>query len=115
VNWIGLAQGLYYLLTALWPFFSLQSFITVTGPKTDVWLVRTVAALLIVIGVALIVGSSTTPRASEAVCLGILSALALAIIDTYYALRRVIRKIYLCDAVVEVLFMLCWGLYLARE
>jgi hypothetical protein len=36
VNGIGIAQGVYYLVTALWPFFSLRTFIAVTGPKTDV-------------------------------------------------------------------------------
>lgn len=57
VNRIGIAQGVYYLMTALWPFFSLRTFIAVTGPKTDVWLVKTVGSLLVVIGIALIVGS----------------------------------------------------------
>lgn len=70
---------------------------------------KTVAALLIVIGVTLIVGSITTPNASDAVSLGVLSALALAMVDAYYALRMVISKIYLCDAVLEVLFILLWA------
>lgn len=35
-------QGIYYLTTALWPFFGLASFESVTGPKMEVWLVNTV-------------------------------------------------------------------------
>ena len=109
MNWIGITQGLYYLATALWPFFSLHTFVAVTGPKTDIWLVKTVAALLIVIGIALLVGSIESPTAIDTICLGFFSALALAAIDIYYARRKVIRKIYLGDAILEVLFVLWWA------
>ena len=46
-----------------------------------VWLVKTVGALLVVIGIALIVGSNSEKINPDTVCLGILSALALALID----------------------------------
>jgi hypothetical protein len=48
------AQGLYYILTGLWPVVSMQSFELVTGPKTDDWLVQTVGLLLAVIGMTLL-------------------------------------------------------------
>jgi hypothetical protein len=94
VNRIGIAQGVYYLMTALLPFLSLRTFIAVTGPKTDVWLVKTVGALLVVIGIALIVGSNSEEIKPNTICLGVFSALALALIDIYYALRKIISKIY---------------------
>jgi hypothetical protein len=34
----------------------------VTGPKTDLWLVKTVAALLSAVGIALIVASTTQKK-----------------------------------------------------
>jgi hypothetical protein len=34
-------QGIYYLLTGLWPLVSIGTFQMVTGEKTDVWLVHT--------------------------------------------------------------------------
>ena len=109
VNRIEIAQGVYYLLTALWPFLSLRTFIAVTGPKTDVWLVKTVGGLLVVIGIALIVGSNSEEIKPNTICLGVFSALALALIDIYYALRRkIISKIYLGDAVVERIFVFLW-------
>ena len=46
-----------------------------------VWLVKTVGALLVVIWIALIVGSNSEKINPDTVCLGILSALALALID----------------------------------
>jgi hypothetical protein len=39
-------QGVYYLLTGVWPLPSIGSFQRVTGPKTDLWLVRTVGVLV---------------------------------------------------------------------
>src|SRR5438270_11614006 len=42
-----LVQGVYYLLTGVWPLVSIDTFQMVTGPKTDLWLVQTVGALII--------------------------------------------------------------------
>jgi drug/metabolite transporter (DMT)-like permease len=92
-------------MTALWPFFSLRTFMAVTGPKTDVWVVKTVGSLLVVIGIALMVGSSGEEIKPTTICLGLFSALALALIDIYYALQNVISKIYLGDATVELIFV----------
>jgi hypothetical protein len=36
-----LAQGIFYLLTGIWPLVSTNTFQKVTGPKQDLWLVRT--------------------------------------------------------------------------
>ena len=99
---------MYYLVTALWPFVSLRTFVAVTGPKTDVWLVKTVGALLVAIGIALIVGSNSEQTNASTICLGVFSALALALIDIYYALRKAISKIYLGEAVVELIFVFLW-------
>ncbi len=35
-------QGLYYTVSGLWPLISLRTFTLVTGPKVDLWLVKTV-------------------------------------------------------------------------
>ena len=54
-TYLSLAQGSYYVVTALWAVFSVDTFQRVTGPKTDVWLVKTVGVLVAAIGGALIV------------------------------------------------------------
>lgn len=38
-------QGAYYLLTGLWAVIDIDSFMLVTGPKDDVWLVKMVGLL----------------------------------------------------------------------
>ena len=40
------AEGVYFFLTGVWPVVHLPSFIAVTGPKRDLWLVRTVGLLI---------------------------------------------------------------------
>jgi drug/metabolite transporter (DMT)-like permease len=67
-----------------------------------------VGALLVVIGIALMVGSKGEQNNATTICLGLFSALALALIDIYYALRNVISKIYLGDAAVELIFVFLW-------
>jgi len=47
---LGRAQGVANLVGGLWPLVHLRSFEMVFGPKTDRWLVKTVAGLLIVCG-----------------------------------------------------------------
>ena len=51
-------QGLYYLITGIWPLVHMESFLAVTGPKTDLWLVQTVGALIAVIGAMLLASAS---------------------------------------------------------
>lgn len=101
-------QGVYYLATGLWPFFSIASFEAVTGPKLEVWLVNTVALLLIVCAAVLLVTVFRRNMTLEIVLLGAGLALALACIDLYYVVNEVISYVYLLDAGVELLFIAGW-------
>ena len=38
---LAIGQGAYYALTALWALVHVRSFQAITGPKTDLWLVKT--------------------------------------------------------------------------
>ena len=78
-----------------------------TGPKTDIWLVKTVASLIVCIGLALLLGSFESVTTSTSV-LAVSSAAALATVDVYYTAKRIIRKIYLLDAIVEAMFIMGW-------
>ena len=44
-------QAVFYIVTGVWPIVSMRSFEAITGPKVDRWLVKTVGALVAVIGV----------------------------------------------------------------
>lgn len=73
----------------------------ITGAKKDKWLVKTAGLLIASSGIILIVFAGT----KAALYLAILNALSLAAIDVFYVYRKVIAKIYLLDAVVEVGFV----------
>jgi hypothetical protein len=99
-----IVQGVYYLVTGLWPLFHISSFEAVTGPKTDDWLVQTVGVLAAVIGAALIIGCRRRPGV-DVVVLAVLAAIGFAAVDVVFVFRGVISRIYLVDAVVQALFL----------
>ncbi|WP_242927222.1 hypothetical protein [Pontibacter vulgaris] len=86
----------------------MPSFLAVTGPKNDLWLVRTVAVLIAVIGIVLVLAGFKNRVTEEIKWLGILSAAGLIFIDVYYSLNNVISNIYLLDAAGEIILISGW-------
>ena len=105
---LALAQGLFYVATGVWPLIDIVSFQVVTGPKTDLWLVRTVGVLVTVVGAVLIAAWRSRRVIPEIVMLAVGSALGLAAIDLRYALAGRISAVYLADAAVEIALSLAW-------
>lgn len=110
LRFVLLAQGIYYFITAVWPLVHMRSFLAVTGPKTDLWLVRTVAALILAISLPLIVSFGTERITDSPIVLLAASAcIALATVDIVYVVKKVISPIYLGDAVVEIAVLIGLG------
>ncbi len=109
-----IVQSSYYLITALWPLIHIGSFMFVTGYKTDIWLVKTVGALLIPVSVTLAshIVFKTDHRA--AILLGALSALSFMAIDFYYSLTGVISYVYLADGLIQLVFLFSWLQFIRR-
>jgi len=110
VEWLAVAQGLYYLVTGVWPLVHMPSFIAVTGPKTDLWLVRTAGVLITAISLPMLLAGYRHAVTPEIALLAVGTAAGLTAIDVYYSLKGVISKIYLADAVPEVVLILLWAL-----
>ena len=106
---VALVQGLYYLLTGIWPLASMRTFMMVTGPKTDVWLEKTVGVLAAVIGGVLESAGSRRKITREIHALGIASAAGFAMIDLVYVLKRRITPVYLLDAAAEIGLAAAWA------
>lgn len=102
------AQGAFNLANGLWPLLHMRSFEAVLGPKRDRWLVRTVAGLLCVNGLAQLRANRQRASISQARTTGIGIAATLAAIDLVYAPPGRIRRIYLPDAIVEVGWIVLW-------
>lgn len=105
---LALAQGGYFAFTGLWPIIDINSFMAVTGPKTDLWLVKTFGALVCIPAAILLWSAATGRRAAALVISGIGSALVLGACDLIYVAQGVIDKIYLLDAAAEVAFIIAW-------
>jgi hypothetical protein len=105
---VALAQALYFGITGLWPLVHMPSFLRITGPKADLWLVRCVGWLVTVVALVLFHSWRRDHVSEETALLGIGSALALGGVSTWYALKGRIWKTYLADTVVEIALIVCW-------
>ena len=105
---LAIVHGVFYVLTGVWPLVSIGSFLRVTGPKTDIWLVRTLGILIAVIGVAILTAAYRDVLSPELLVVAIGATLALGMIDVIYVTARVIPFVYLLDAVVEFLLAAAW-------
>jgi hypothetical protein len=104
---VGL-QGAYFLFTGLWPLIHLESFLAVTGPKGDLWLVETVGILVSAIGAGLLLASVRSDPSLEVGLIAMASAAGLATIDAIYVARGRISPIYLLDFGIEVILIGAW-------
>ena len=110
---VALVQGIYFFVFGIWPLLHMESFLKMTGPKIDLWLVKTVATILAVIGIVLIVAQASAEVTTSIIILGIGSALSLALIEIIYVAKRVISPIYIVDTFVELVLIAWWGISIA--
>lgn len=101
-------QGTYYAVAGIWPILHIDSFMMVTGPKTDIWLVHTVGLLLVAVGVVLCLAAYRQRLTLEMIVLAAGAALALTAIDLVYTWKGMISTVYLLDAAVETLLIAGW-------
>jgi hypothetical protein len=104
-----MAQTIYYAVTGLWPLLHISSFMAVSGWKTDVWLVKTLSALIFCIALAF--GTDLYYQRKNSlsiVVLAISCAIAFSVVDIYYVSAGVISQVYLIDAGLQLLFSGCW-------
>jgi hypothetical protein len=112
-QWIQLLlalQGGYYLVIGLWPLVSESSFQSATGPKREMWLVKTTGLLIAMAGAVLSLGAYRRRLTPETVLVGAGTSAALAASDLTYALKGRISRIYLAEGVIELAFTSAWSL-----
>lgn len=106
IRTILIFQTIYYFITGLWPIIDIHSFMMVTGPKTDIWLVKTVGVLICAISISWLAALIQNEIGLPAIILALVSALGLMAIDIHYAFNDVIWNIYLADAVIQVILII---------
>jgi hypothetical protein len=108
VRYLSVIQGLYYVVTGIWPVLEIRTFQLVTGPKKDLWLVKAAGLLIGVIGGVLLLAGFRRRKEPEFPLLAVSSALSLAGIDIVYARRGTISRIYLLDAAGQLMLVAGW-------
>ena len=106
---LAMAQGFFYVTTGVWPTLHLDSFLAVTGPKTDLWLVQAFGWLIGAQGAVLLLLASRSYIDVSLRCFGLASAVALACIDLYFVSIGAISSVYLLDAAAEIAFAVLWS------
>ena len=114
-TWLATIQGAYYLLTGIWPLIDIDSFMVVTGPKLDQWLVKMVGALVIPVGLVLLLAAYRKEPLVQTMVLALTSAIAFTSIDTYYSLKDRIWDVYLLDAAAQVIFIAGWVVFMLSK
>lgn len=114
---LALVQGLYFVITAIWPLLNMASFEAVTGRKADRWLVRAISGQLLVSGGLLCLAALRRRPLStpEVPLVGVGSAAGIAAVEVATVARRRISPVYLLDAAVEVVFIASWLLSWWRQ
>ena len=114
-RYVAYAQAAFYIVTGIWSLVGIRSFQKITGPKVDIWLVKTVGALVTVIGGALGLAGYRNRLTPEVTLLAAGSAAGLATIDIVYVAQKRIRPVYLLDAAAEAGLIALWGLARSRR
>lgn len=91
----------YNLVGGIWAVVHMRSFEAITGPKHDRWLVRTVGALISVIGAAIAAAGARDRITPEVTGVAIGSSASLAAVDIIYVSRGRISRVYLLDALAQ--------------
>ncbi len=115
VRRVWIVQALYFLVTGIWPLIGMRSFQAVTGQKVDTWLVQTVGVLTAVIGAVLAAAGLRQRVSAEMVGLAVGSSAGLATIDVVYVARKRIGRIYLADALLNILLCVGWAIAGSRR
>lgn len=112
---IWLAHATYDLITGIWPVFGMETFQKVSGRKTDIWLVKTVTLLILVIGAT--IGSAGLRKrvTPEIAGVAIGSSAALTTIDVIYVSQRRISPVYLLDGLVNMILITGWVLAIRHK
>lgn len=106
---LAVVHGLYNMGGGLWPLVDMDSFELVTGAKCDEWLVRTVAGIVLFIGLLLLHDALNRRRIDRTLKMmaggiaGVLGIVALA-----GSLSGIIAWVYVIDGSIHCGFMLAW-------
>lgn len=108
ITTLAIIHGLYLLITGIWPIIHMESFVAITGPKEDYWLVRTVGMLVFFIGLGLLIAGIKKHVPFSLIFIAGGSALGFILINVTYVWQGIIPWVYLLDVGIELVLLLSW-------
>ncbi|XIE81523.1 hypothetical protein AB6O49_33970 [Streptomyces sp. SBR177] len=105
---VARAQGLFNVVGGLWPLVSLRTFERVYGPKTEDWLQKASAGLLMSAGLSMLGAAKTPEGLRYARRTGIGTALTFLLVDLVYVPLGRMSPAYLMDAAKETGWLVAW-------
>lgn len=109
IAYMPLIQGIYFFITLIWPIIHIESFMWLTGWKTDIWLVKTVSALLLPYTIICFwIALDRKLISSLTILVMTITGLSLATVEIYYYLNGTIRWVYFVDALLQLIFIVWW-------
>lgn len=105
LRWTFRIQSLYYIASGALALVAMPLFLAITGPKTDLWLVRMVGLLAVTIGVSLGAAARQKRISADSIVLAIGAAASFTGIDVTYVVLHRISSVYLADAAVEIMLV----------
>ncbi|MEX0720146.1 MAG: hypothetical protein WD059_05730 [Balneolaceae bacterium] len=112
---LSIVQGIFYMATGLWAILDMDSFMAVTGPKEDIWLVRTVGMLVFFVGGGLLAAGLRKQVTLPIIIIAAGAALGFTVVDITYVWLNVISPVYLLDAVAEILILALWVILIFKR
>jgi len=106
---VAAGQGMYYLVTGIWPSISPATFQAVTGPKVEMWLVQLFGFLICVPACLLLWAVWRGRLAGGTVGAAVGTAAVLMVGDVVYVARGHIGPVYLIDALAELFLLAGWA------
>lgn len=106
---VAAGQGVYYLVTGIWPSISPATFQAVTGPKVEMWLVQLFGFLICVPACLLLWAVWRGRLAGGTVGAAVGTAAVLMVGDVVYVAQGHIGPVYLIDALAELILLACWA------
>lgn len=101
-------QGIYWVVTGLWPLLHRSSFESINGPKVDFWLVELVGLLLAVCGATMILARARRRLTPEIGAMAIGATVVIILLTIVYVAKQRIPATYLIDVGVEVVLLAGW-------
>ncbi len=108
-DYLAQGQAAFYVATGVWPLVSIDTFQRVTGPKADLWLVKTAGVLITAVGAVLGLAGRRRRVTPEIALLAVGCAAGLTAIDVVYVTKRRISPVYLLDALAELGLIALWA------